>query len=297
MTDITVIILTKNEEINIERCINSVKPIAKRIVVVDSYSTDRTVDIAVKMGADVYQHEFISHSKQFKWALENTNINTKWIFRIDADEMLLPETAEEIKKVTVEHENDNVNGFVIKRRLYFMGRFIKHGGMYPIKILRLFKYGKAEIEDREMDEHIFLLEGKCLELKNDLIHLDYKNLNHWILKHNWYSEKEVKEYFKSLLNKNTENNKPSNIQGKIKRFVKLNVYYKMPLFFRVFVYFCFRYFILLGFLDGKEGLIFHFLQACWYRFLVDSKIYESKNIGKHTYEKLAQKEGENDECT
>ncbi|WP_197473445.1 glycosyltransferase family 2 protein [Fervidobacterium ngatamarikiense] len=195
VADLTVIILTKNEELNIPQCIESVKSIAKRVVVVDSFSTDNTVDIAKRMEADVYQHEFINHSKQFKWALENTNIRTKWVLRIDADERLTPETAIEIEEKTKAHENDNVNGFLIKRRNYFLGRFIRHGGMYPLKFLRPFKHGKADVEDRNMDEHIVLLEGRYLELENDLLHFDFKDLHSRIAKHNEYARKEVQDYF------------------------------------------------------------------------------------------------------
>ncbi len=277
MADLTVIILTKNEELNIAQCIESVKSIAKRIVVVDSFSTDNTVDIARRMGADVYQHEFINHSKQFKWALENTNIRTKWVLRIDADERLAPETAIEIEEKTKAHENDNVNGFLIKRRNYFLGRFIRHGGMYPLKFLRLFKHGKADVEDRNMDEHIILLEGSYLELENDLLHFDFKDLHSWIAKHNEYARKEVQDYFE----KREESIGYLDTKTRMKRILKYKLYYKMPLFVRPFLYFCYRYFIRLGFLDGKEGLIFHFLQAFWYRFLVDAMIYERrKNEGK-----------------
>ena len=278
MADLTVIILTKNEELNIAECINSIKTIAKRIIVIDSYSDDRTVEIARLLGAEIYINPFINYASQFKWGLDNTDIKTKWVLRIDADERLLPETSVEVEKMMNIHMNDNVNGFIFKTRIYFMGKWIKHGGIYPLKILRLFKYGKAEIENRKMDEHLVLLSGRSIELKNDLLHYDFKNLNYWTAKHNWYATREVQDYFQSL--KESEKNKPTNFQAQIKRYIKFTIYYKIPLFVRPFIYFFYRYILLLGFLDGKEGLIFHFLQGYWYRFLVDAKIYECKKTGK-----------------
>lgn len=275
MADLTTIILTFNEEKNIAKAINSVKEISKRIVVVDSYSIDRTVEIAQLLGAEVYQNKWINYSKQYKYGVEVANIDTQWILRLDADERLTSKSANEIETICNENQNTEVNGIIVRFSVTFMGKSLKHGGIYPFRKLLIYKNGKGYIEDRNMDEHITLIEGKSVELKNDSLHQDFKDLSAWIDKHNKYSSREMKDYFESV-------NKPAseirlNKRAKIKRFIKFKVYYKLPLGTRAHLYYIYRYYFKLGFLDGKEGKIFAFLQAYWYRFLVDAKIYE-KNL-------------------
>lgn len=276
MADLTVIILAQNEEKNIVRSISSVKDIAKRIIVVDSGSEDKTIELAKKNGAEVIIHKpFINQAVQFNWALDNINIETKWVLRLDADEQVTTELALEIERTLEEHNNDDVNGFELKCRVIFMGRWIRHGGTYPLIIVRLFRYGFGRIEMRKMDEHT-LIEGRILRLNNDLIHHDFKGLYEWINKHNKYSMRECQEYFERR--KQQEEQMKESITGsqrQRKRFLKNGVYYKLPLFLRAHLYYIYRYYIRLGFLDGKEGKIFCFLQAYWYRFLVDAKIYEN----------------------
>lgn len=276
MTNITAIILTKNEEKNIERCINSIKELAQRIVVVDSYSTDKTIAIAKSLGAEVYENPFKDYADQFNWALDNTNIDTQWVYRIDADEFVPPELSKEIIDKTKKHLNDDINGFVMKFRIYFMGKFLKHGGVYPFYNLTIFKYGKGRYEARKMGEHIVLNEGTTVDLENDCIHYDYKDLSIWVAKHNWYSTRETRDYFDTRDNRQV-NTSLYHEAEKAKK-VRDGVYYKLPLFFRAHLYFWYRYYIKLGFLDGVEGKIYAYLQAYWYRFLVDAKIYECNKL-------------------
>lgn len=273
MNDITAIILTFNEEKNIAECINSIKSVVKRIVVVDSYSTDNTLNIARELGAEVFQHEFFSQSQQFVWATENINIDSKWIFRIDADERLTEKSASELTALVKEHDDDDVNGIVVRFEVNFMGKRLCHGGIYPFKKLLVYKSGKGHMEPRNMDEHIVLDEGKSVEMKSDSIHKDYKGLYEWIDKHNKYSSREVLDY---IQNKNNDEDKHLNKSAKFKRFIKFKIYYKLPMGFRAKLYYWYRYYLKFGFLDGKEGKIFAFLQAYWYRFLVDAKIYEER---------------------
>lgn len=276
MLDLTAIILTYNEEKNIEHCIQSIKGIAKRIVVIDSFSTDKTVELAEQLGAEVFQHKFVNQAKQYIYGVEVADIKTKWVFRIDADERLTSESSKEIEELCKENDDTDVNGLVVRFKVNFMGRDLKHGGIYPLRTLRVYKNGKARMEDRSMDEHIILTEGRSVEMKHDCLHCDYKNISVWIDKHNKYSSKEAEEYFKSLQVKSDATN--LNKSAKIKRFVKYNIYYKLPMGMRAYLYYFYRYYFKLGFLDGREGKIFAFLQAYWYRFLVDAKIYEkSKN--------------------
>lgn len=277
MNDLTIVIITKNEEDNIKKCIKSIRNIAKRIVIVDSYSTDKTKEICEMLGLDFYEHEFQDHASQLNWAFENTNISTTWTMRMDADEELTAELCDEINR-RLEHLPEEVNGVILKRRVYFMGRWIKHGDVYPQCLLRIFRTGTAVCEQKLMDEHIILLKGSSVTFKFDLIDNNTKNLEWWTQKHNWYSNKELTEYI--LNRKKTEESKqelkPSLFKGQAerKRWLKHLVYYRTPLFTRPGLYFFYRYFIKLGFLDGKQGLIFHFLQGFWYRFLIDAKIYE-----------------------
>lgn len=296
MTDLTVVILTKNEEKNIKKCIESFRGCARRFVIVDSYSTDKTKQICVeldkelrKIGSqlDFYQNKWISYADQLNWGLTNTNISTIWSMRMDADEELMEDLVKEIetKLPTIEPP---INGIILRRRVYFMGRWIKHGGRYPELLLRIFRTGMASCEMKIMDEHMILSAGKTIEFKKDLIDNNQKSLEWWIAKHNWYSNREVldhqmtveKELETTPSERNTiEMGGQSNGQAFMKRIIKNCGYYKLPKFWRAHFYFIYRYYIKLGFLDGPEGKIFHFLQAYWYRFLVDAKLYECEKKG------------------
>ena len=132
MVDITVIILTKNEEVNLPDCLKSLNGFAKRIVVIDSFSDDSTEEIAKKYGVDFYQNKFINYAKQFNWGIDNTQINTKWTMRLDADERLTSELCTELESLMRIHETDNVNGIIMESWLYFMGRKIKHGCLQKV---------------------------------------------------------------------------------------------------------------------------------------------------------------------
>lgn len=279
---LTVIILTYNEEIHLSRCLESIKTIANQIIIVDSNSTDKTEQIAKTFGAEFYQHRFENYAKQYKWALDNTLIKSDWIMRLDADEFILPELQYEILN-TLPTLHCDITGVIIKRRVFFMGRWIRHGGYYPIKLLRIWRNGKAMIEQRWMDEHIVLLEGKLIEFKNDFVDENLNNIGIWTQKHNNYATREAIDHFNSnhdLYPKENHTDTVKQQQMSLKRNFKVNLYGRSPLFIRVFLYFIFRYFFQLGFLDGKTGLIWHVLQGFWYRFLVDAKIAQIKYLAR-----------------
>lgn len=285
MTDLTVVILTKNEEKNLRKCVESFGGCAKRFVIVDSFSNDGTEtlcrqldeelkDIGSKL--DFYQNKWVSYADQFNWGLQNTNITTEWSMRMDADEELTEDLVAEIEE-KLSKVKKPVNGIILRRRVYFMGRWIKHGGRYPELLLRIFRTGKAACEMKLMDEHMILSEGTTIEFKHDLIDNNQKDLEWWTAKHNWYSNREVLDHQMTLekaMDGSLEQDGTLTRQAKMKRIVKNSGYYSLPKFFRAHLYFIYRYYIRLGFLDGSEGKIFHFLQAYWYRFLVDAKIYE-----------------------
>ena len=276
MLDISVIILTYNEEIHIQRCIESVKSIAKAVFLVDSFSTDATLSIAQSMGAKVYQNKWENnYAKQMNWGLTNLPISTKWVLRLDADEYLTPELITELNsKLTILPED--VTGVVFPLRRVFMNRIIKRG-TGTVKLLRLFQYQKAHCEQRLMDEHIQLNEGHSVEFTHAFADHNLNNIAWWTTKHNGYSIREAVDLLDIELGLfgNTQNELQLSEQAAAKRRKK-HKYAMQPLFWRSFAYFLYRYFIRLGFLEGKEGFLWHFLQGWWYRTLVDAKVYEIK---------------------
>lgn len=279
MNDITAIILTKNEELNIERCINSVKGWVDRIVIVDSGSTDKTIELALSLGAEVYRHEpFVNYAKQFNWSIDNVEIKTTWVFRLDADEVVPDDLCDEIVAALHENRDTDVSGMMMRYKVFFMGRFLTHGGIYPFLKITIFKYGKGRFEDRYMGEHIVLSEGRVLNLRHECLHYDFKNLSSWISKHNWYATREVIDYFDIRRGRGV-----AILDGQPEKARKLRdgLYYKLPKFLRARFYFWYRYYFRLGFLDGKAGYIHAFLQAYWYRFLVDAKIMEEELKNKN----------------
>lgn len=290
MADLTVVILTKNEEKNLRKCVESFRGVAKRFVVVDSYSTDGTEVLCTKLDMelkkrgiclDFYQNKWISYANQLNWALANTNITTEWSMRMDADEELMDELATEIND-KLDWIEAPINGVILRRRLIFMGRWIKYGGRYPELLLRIFRTGKAICELKIMDEHMILSEGITVNFDHDLCDNNQKDLEWWTAKHNWYSNREVLDHQKTLENEmdtSLETGGESSGQAVMKRKMKNGGYYKLPKFWRAHIYYIYRYYFKLGFLDGPEGKIFHFLQAYWYRFLIDAKMYQCEKDG------------------
>ena len=280
VSDVTVIVLTKNEEKNIENCLISAKQIATRLVVVDCGSTDETVQKAQSCGAEVFFHPWSGHAAQFNWALDNCGIDTCWVFRLDADEQISEGLAEEINRELSGSEANTIDGYQMRWRIHFMNKQLRYGGTHKPYFLRLFRYGKGCVENKLMDEHI-LVEGAVKKLEGDLIHYDYKGLDAWLTKHIWYSNLELKMY----------DDQDLGVGGNAAQRKKRSLYYRLPAFFRARLYFWFRYYFQLGFLDGVEGKVFCFLQAYWYRFLVDAKIYELERGGEQ-YEKNSDSDGE-----
>ena len=271
MGDLTAIILTKNESKNIEHCLKSINKLVSRMIVVDSGSDDNTVEIAKKLGAEVYVHKFENYARQFNWALDNTEIQTKWVLRIDADERFTPELCKEIEHNMNIHSDSDVNGFTLEAWLFFMGKKLRYGGGRKRKLM-VFKNKIGRIEDRKMDEHTILSSGTSIDLKERFLHYDFKSIHLYIAKLNWYATREMQDYFIYT----NDTGKKTLTDKKIikKRQKKYGIYYKMPMFLRAFLLFIYNYFFRLGFLDGKEGFIVHFFYSFWYRVLVDAKIYE-----------------------
>jgi glycosyltransferase involved in cell wall biosynthesis len=246
-----------------------------KVFIVDSGSADRTVEIAESLGAKVVYNPWITYAVQFNFGIENNPFTTKWLMRMDADEYVTAELAEEINQ-KLSALPETATGVYVKRRVMFMNQWIRRGGYYPIWLLRLWHRNKGICEELWMDEHIKLSEGQTVQFKNDIVDHNLNNLTWWTQKHNNYAIREVIDLLDIKYNfADTERVIPKlfGTQEQRKRFLKLK-YASLPLFTRPFVYFLYRYFVKLGFLDGRKGLIWHFLQGLWYRFLVDAKIYE-----------------------
>jgi glycosyltransferase involved in cell wall biosynthesis len=277
VTPICVIILTHNEEIHLARALQSVGDFASEVYVVDSYSTDKTVDIAASMGATVLQNPFVNQAKQFQWALDNAPITAEWIMRLDADEVIEPALAAEIveKLPRLEAEVAAVN---LKRKHIFMERFIRHGGRYPLILTRLWRKGQGRIEDRWMDEHIMVWGGRTVQFDNPFSDHNLNDLTFFTDKHNKYATREAVDVLNQrygFFASDTPLTKDgSSLQASVKRYIKERIYNRLPFSVSTLGYFLYRYIIQLGFLDGREGLVYHFLQGYWYRFLVGAKILE-----------------------
>ncbi|APG60422.1 glycosyltransferase family 2 protein [Christiangramia salexigens] len=277
------IILTYNEGIHLERCLKSVSKVCSEIIIIDSYSTDSTKQIALNYSAKFYQNSWINYSSQFNWGLDNAEINSEWILRIDADEYLTDKLIENIQTNLPEIKS-HYTGIMVNRLMYFMGKPLKRGGMYPIRHLKIWRKGKAICEQRWMDERMKLLNGDITFLEGDLIDHNLNNLTWWIQKHNGYATREAIDILDKKFNFTDFIVLRSSLMGNSeeqRRWLK-GIYLDLPLFVRPFVFWFVRYFIQLGLLEGKRGFIWNLLQCGWYRFLVDAKIYEAYNkVGKN----------------
>ena len=287
--NISTIILTYNEELHIERSIKSAKKISNEIFIVDSFSNDKTLKICKKYDVKIFQHKFINQAKQFNWALKNLPIKNQWVMKLDADEYFENSLIDEIKN-KLPKLSKKIVGINIKRKHIFMGKWIKFGGRYPLTLLRIWRNGHGKVEDRWVDEHVIIKGGSTTVFKNNFIDNNMNNLDFFINKHNNYATREAIEILtkKYDLNKNLDNlNIKNNFsQSTFKRFLKEFIYNKITFTISSLFYFLYRYIILLGFLDGKEGLIYHFLQGYWYRFLVGAKVTEiEKQISKTSSKK------------
>jgi glycosyltransferase involved in cell wall biosynthesis len=270
MTDITAIVLTHNESKHLRRCLTALQKVASRVCVVDSFSNDDTEQIARDMGADFYQNPWKNYATQFSWGLQNCDITSTWVMRIDADEYPEPKLVESIKAF-VQNPAEN-NSAYFKRKIIFLGQPITHGFFYPALMLRLWKNGQGAIEQRWMDEHIVVQNARTITLDGDLADENLNDLTWWTHKHTGYAMREVYDIVQSEHEAASHQNLHG--QASFKRFLKNRVYNKLPGGLRGGLYFFYRYVLGRGFLDGKAGFYFHFLQAFWYRAFVDAKLYE-----------------------
>ena len=288
MLDITTIILTYNEELHIRRCLENVCPFSKRVIVVDSPSTDRTVEICKEFAnVEVVVHQYPGNqAEQFNWALDNLKIETEWVLRMDADEYCTQELIKEMQEKLPSMPND-VSACVLPLGRVFQGRLLKHGIVNGIYMIRLFRQGKARYELRMMDEHLKVLDGRTVTFENKFVDASLLTISQFIEKHNGYSTKEAIQLLDAEYGltdwKDSDNVYADEVVAKRAQKAR---YAKMPLFWRAFAYFIYRYIFKLGFLDGKEGFCWDFFQGLWYRMLVDAKVYEVKKACGNDKEKM-----------
>lgn len=274
---LAIVILAYNESLHIRRALEHVRSFAREIFVIDSFSTDNTAELARAGGAIVLQHPFQNYARQFTWALENAPITADWVMRLDADEIVEADLVEEIRTKLPSLPAD-VTGINLNRKTIFQGKFIQHGGRYPLTLLRIWRRGKGRIEDRWMDEHMYLTEGRAVTFKGGFSDYNLNDLTFFTAKHNSYASREALDALNQRLRifepQLALTRESTAKQAKVKRFLKESIYNRLPFEISAFLYFFFRYVVQLGFLDGRAGLIYHFLQGFWYRFLVGAKLRE-----------------------
>jgi len=272
---LTVVILCFNEELNLAAALDSVVGWAREVFVVDSYSTDRTVDVALARqddGVRVVQHAFESYSEQWSWAVENLPVRTDWVLKLDADERTTPAFQNEVEARLLAAEVPEV-AFVVHWRLVFLGKHLRWGGLYPNGAIRIWRHGQAHFDDRGVNEHV-IVDGAVGEIRHPVDHEDRKDLGQWLERHNRYSALETRAL------------EAGNVTGQVtplffgsgeeRRAWLRRVYYNVP--GRALWYFLYRYVVRLGFLDGRAGFRFAFLHASYF-YWIDLKRDELRRTG------------------
>lgn len=277
---ISAIILTRDEEINLPRCLKSLRGLVSEIFVVDSGSTDRTVAIAREFGATVVEHTFEGHDRQWRWALTNLPIGNEWVLGLDADQRLTAELGDELRRKFATLPDDDVAGFYIARRNVFRGKWIRWGGYYPKYLLKLFRRSAIRFEDADLLDHHFRVEGRTAKLQNDMVEENRKEeeIDFWIRKHLQYAQLLAQEEMRRSAGQRPALVRASALGTPDERAEWMKATWnRLPRFIRPAGYFIWRYFIRLGFLDGKQGFAFHFLHAFWFRLVADLKLDELRD--------------------
>ncbi|MGH9201419.1 MAG: glycosyltransferase family 2 protein [Vicinamibacterales bacterium] len=274
---LAVVVLTFNEERNLRACLDSVADWAGRIFVVDSGSTDATVAIAREFRAEVVTNPFETHARQWRWALATLPLDTDWVLGLDADQRVTPELRDEITALLA--SGTSVDGAFVRRRQIFRGRWIKHGGYYPKYLLMLFRREHVSVDDSDLVDHHFIVNGPVVKLCGDIVedNLNEAEISTWTAKHNRYAVLQAKQELRHRAEPVTWVAAFGSPDLRV-RWLK-QLWGRLPLFVRPCLYVFYRYVLRLGFLDGKQGLIFHVLQAFWYRLLVDINIDELRDGG------------------
>jgi glycosyltransferase involved in cell wall biosynthesis len=284
--NLSAVVLTFNEQDNLPRCLESLGSLRCRLYLVDSGSTDATLEIGRQYGAKIVTHPFETHTRQWQWALENLPLTTEWVLALDADQSLTPDLAAEIVALfSGTHQFsarlDALDGIYLNRRQVFRGRWIKHGGYYPKYLLKIFRRGRVLLDHYDFVDHHFYVRGATVKLQHDLVERNSKedDIAFWITKHVRYANLLAEEEYQRNIDGYSSMIQPSWFGSPDQRTLQVKTMWsRMPMYVRPVLYFLYRYFLRLGFLDGKAGFIFHFLQALWFRLLVDIYLEDRRTL-------------------
>ena len=262
---------------HLPRLLNSIVDLGAPVFVLDSGSTDNTVQIAEKAGAIVLQHPFENHPQQWDFALKNFNVETPWVICLDADQTVTPELKKYLDEFT-DADNAGISGIYFNRKNFFKGRWLKHGGYFPFYLLKMFRYGIGYSDLNENMDHRFIVPGKTIIWKDGYLleeNLKENNISFWIAKHNRYSDLVAREEVERMLQMRQQTLKPNLWGSPDERTAWLKqLWWQLPRYLRPMLYFIYRMIFQLGILEGRTGVIFHFLQGFWFRLIVDVKIDE-----------------------
>jgi len=273
MLPISVVILTFNSADTIGATVASARALSDDVHVVDSGSTDATLDIVRAAGASVASHPFESYGAQRNWAIATLALRHPWQLHLDADERVTPELAAELRALFAgDGPPAAIAGYYVPRLVHFHGQPIRHGGMWPIHHMRLFRSGRGRCEDRKYDQH-FYVDGATATLRAPMIDDIRLSLGEWTARHNRWADAEVDEI---LAPSGSGVIQPGSGDPVAEKRALRGRYNRAPLFWRALGLFLYRYVLRLGFLDGRWGLVFFVLQTFWFRFLVDAKLHERR---------------------
>ena len=271
------LILSFNDEMHIGRLLESIKSLRADVFILDSGSTDNTLNISSAYGAALQCHAFENHPKQWNQALHCFQIKTPWVIALDADQMVSPELLALLKQFDPDEDPD-LNGIYFNRKNYYRGRWIRYGGFYPFYMLKMFKLNVGFSDLNENMDHRFIVPGKTKVWKQGYLieeNLKENNIQFWLDKHGRYSELLAREEIERMMKTRAQTLKPKLFGNPDERKACLKMFWwKLPRSLRPVLYFSYRMTIQRGFLDGRTGIIFHFLQAFWFRLIVDIKIDE-----------------------
>lgn len=284
---LAVLLLTFNEEENLRLSLPGLRMLQCPIILVDSGSTDGTQQIAQENGCLWLEHKFTNHTEQWRWALGNLPVRADWVLALDADQRLTPELAREIPArlalTAPGQAEERVQGFYLNRRHIFRGRWLRHGALYPKYLLKLVRPDQVYFDAKDLVDHHFLVPGLTASLRGDLIEENRKEgkIQFWIDKHNRYARAMAREQMLRSEPNAAHGLTPQFWGSPDERILWLKLrWYSLPLYWRPWLYFVYRYILRGGFLDGRQGFIFHFLQALWFRLLVDINYDELKQASK-----------------
>ncbi len=277
-SQITAIVLTYNEEPNIRHCLESIKGFCE-VFVVDSYSTDSTLAICKEYTNKLFQHEYENHSSQWRWALENLPIQTKWILALDADFTVSDELKLRIAS-DLPGVNDDVSGIYVRHLYYFGGGLIRFGGTKQ-SWLRIIRNGRAIPDLSDLVDFRFVVDGKSIKWRESVIEYNRHDddISTWLSKQDKFSLRLAVEEELRRAGQQSWTIRPSLTGSTDQRFARLrDLWMRFPLFFRPILYFVYRYILSLGALDGRAGFLYHVLQGFWLRLVVDWKTVQLRNL-------------------